>query len=671
MFNKTWLKLIVYLIITENLVLTQNLNTCVFNEETRDFSIFYKDKKFRVQIGKADLNIIQTTPETTTTITTTTKETTTLETTTKEITTQTLEFSCPESYQHFSQSSGNCVNNVCTCDNGRIIHYTKCFEHGGNNCRFCWAGYERVEVSENVFHCQNLNPTPEPTTITYPEIPCPLVYQHFDKFSGECVDNFCTCTNGTSSYGYAKCLNNGDESCTSCDFSYTYDGYRVFEMVKVAEIEDTYSGIYHCKHRCEHYQYRDDSGNCVNKQCTCENGSATITNCTIDNSEKCETCDEGYHMLMDLRGFRLDRCVPICAVNEHLDENMTCVKNEENCFCSNGTRPNECSSISAVQYDNGLEDCESCDSGYKLWYYNKGFKCIPASYNTICTTGRQDRWTPHIDYAGFCDIGTHIKNVPDWQTCHQYCQQNLACVAFVYNNPKNRCYLKNDQCNGITYHDFDGWKHPYTVAGVKGCCDFLDSARNDISKRDIEIQPWIKTDNGKCECDESAAYMDEDGLCQLKKCQCEDGIATKGTECPAHNATGCAYSGTIESEHPKKTSGLSWYNYRVRHWYMENPSGRFFKLEFEKFETWSWYSIGGGDRKNRLTIMTRDEGGWTTSRNSFGGNTGWEDFVLCNNSPKIEFTFSVDVNSYHANVGDYYGWKMNWKIVDSCDEEVK
>ena len=375
MFNKAWLKLIVF-IYTENLVSTQDLTSCIFNEETRDFSIFFKDRKFRVQIGKNEQHV-----------------------------SPTAQISCPENYQHFDQASGECINNACTCDNGRIIHYTKCSENGGENCRSCSAGHERIEVSENVFHCK----TP-----------------------------------------------------------------------------------------CEINKHRNESGNCVNNECFCENGIPTTSNCSENNSENCETCNEGYQKFMG-------RCAPVCAENEHLNENLICVQRD--CICSNGrVKLNECT-------EDGSESCESCDSGYKLWYYDGSLKCIPEFYDTFCQTGTSLISKSMIDYKGKCEVGDTIQNVPDWESCRQHCRNNTECLIFVYHKPKRRCFLKNNQCTGIerTYG-------PPTTSGVKNCCEhfFAGSIPWDT------YRPLISTDTGKCECDPTSAHIDEEGICQPNVCQCQD-----------------------------------------------------------------------------------------------------------------------------------------------------
>ena len=96
--------------------------------------------------------------------TSTSEISTTQGTTTKETSTsQTNEILCFENYQHYDDSVGECVNNVCICENGRRIHFSKCFVNGGNNCRSCNEGYKRVEVSDGVFNCEQITST---TTIT-------------------------------------------------------------------------------------------------------------------------------------------------------------------------------------------------------------------------------------------------------------------------------------------------------------------------------------------------------------------------------------------------------------------------------------------------------------------------------------------------------------------------
>lgn len=154
MSTRTWLKLVVCAIQARQIFTsTESQSRCIFNTETRDFSIFHNEKIFRVQIGKNG-NIISTLPEVINQPSTTMKISTT----------QTSLTLCSENYQHYNQSSGNCVNNKCTCENGRQIHYSKCSENGGENCRSCDEGFERIEVLEGIFHCEKPNLINQETT---------------------------------------------------------------------------------------------------------------------------------------------------------------------------------------------------------------------------------------------------------------------------------------------------------------------------------------------------------------------------------------------------------------------------------------------------------------------------------------------------------------------------
>ena len=199
----------------------------------------------------------------------------------------------------------------------------------------------------------------------------------------------------------------------------------------------------------------------------------------------------------------------------------------------------------------------------------------------------------------------------------------------------------------------------------------------------------LKTDTGKCECDLTRAYIDEEGNCKLKECQCEDGLSTIGDECPVHNQTLCKYSGTFESAHPYNTENLA-LSANDRKWSVEVPFGRFFKMEIDSFKTYSDYEFFMIRNKGKTYQFTGDDDNVNdrTFKATINSNVDVENdalenptsnrtlysyynenidtdskgFNLCTNTT-VDFEFWVRERNWNS----FYGYKINWEIVDSCE----
>ena len=408
----------------------------------------------------------------------------------------------------------------------------------------------------------------------------------------------------------------------------------------------------------EEYQHFDDiSKQCINNACNCKNGRAIhFTKCLKNGSNNCKKCNSGYERAQVLEGV------------------FQCINQDGPCSCSNGRVNSNCT--------NGGESCESCFFGYKLWEMDGILKCIPEFYNTTCTTGVTNHDYEHgvyiqssHNYLGNCDVlEAPISDVSDWRTCRQHCNENNECVAFVYEiNPK-RCSLKNAECGKAVA------SYRYTTVGVKNCCGDLKLSEYESD----ELNKRIFVENGVCKCDESAAYIDENGDCQLKRCFCdEDGIGAVGVECPEHNTHKCVYSGVFETLHPYE-------KHQKRVWSLNVPRNKKAKVSFDRFELYSRCPLSLSCGSDALIIQIdgniyqfeADENSWNDNRVSnenqqgsgrnhkagllsydrFREKTNPKDFSFCT-SNDVDFLF---VAMYYSHSG-YYGFKINWEFVDFCE----
>ena len=90
---------------------------------------------------------------------------------------------------------------------------------------------------------------------------CSTCNSGYNLQSDACVENVCTCSNGSGATNTA-CATNGSEVCTTCDSGYTLQ-----------------------------------ADSCVENVCTCENGTgATNTACATNGDAVCASCDAGYQL---------------------------------------------------------------------------------------------------------------------------------------------------------------------------------------------------------------------------------------------------------------------------------------------------------------------------------------------------------------------------------------
>ena len=204
--------------------------------------------------------------------------------------------SCDFGY-HLNEQTKTCDQNVCVCRNGRETVGPACHEHNARVCAAdgCDDGFKHVIDATNnqLSKCLDTN--------------CETAGQHFDDDRNECVQNTCTCLNGTPETG-TNCDRHQSEECDVCDAGYQREGFR-----------------------------------CSQKQCKCYNGNPVSSiHCSQTNANECSSCDPGYHLLNGAMG-------------------GTCTLNI--CRCLNGVE-----TTGTACPTNNEEMCQRCNNGYHLYF---------------------------------------------------------------------------------------------------------------------------------------------------------------------------------------------------------------------------------------------------------------------------------------------------------------
>lgn len=171
---------------------------------------------------------------------------------------------CDNAANMHRDGNGDCVENVCGCDNGNAVANADCKSHGLNMCASCDDGFQ--DPADNNGMCFTNGPES-----------C-ADGEHFEEGSG-CVANVCECSNGDAD---ADCAEHGRERCTSCDPGF---------------IMEPGGNMYCLELVCAGHQHLNGAGDgCDQNVCTCANGDAhTGGACQENNAESCDGCDEGYH----------------------------------------------------------------------------------------------------------------------------------------------------------------------------------------------------------------------------------------------------------------------------------------------------------------------------------------------------------------------------------------
>ena len=164
--------------------------------------------------------------------------------------------------QHMKE--GECVTNMCKCENGTATYGNFCPINDQIRCSSCNVGY------------------------------------HFNNKS-QCVINKCMCTNGVP-VDDNNCEEHGADWCKSCNdgFDLSWDGYcnppcncengDAFEDGSCGTIEG------HCDCEFCNSGFELTDKDCCKNLCECQNGVSFEGRDCNDNPTMCKSCNEGYYL---------------------------------------------------------------------------------------------------------------------------------------------------------------------------------------------------------------------------------------------------------------------------------------------------------------------------------------------------------------------------------------
>jgi hypothetical protein len=175
-----------------------------------------------------------------------------------------VQFRC-FSGQH-KDEDGNCLTNMCTCENGQKTFGVHCPKQGENICSSC----------NDFYHLNN---------------------------NSQCVKNECKCTHGEA-IDSNGCEEHNADWCKSCDngFELSWDGYcdppcnckhgDAFTNGSCGEMKD--QGHADCEF-CNAGFVLTDKDDCENI-CKCQNGKSYEGAECNDDPRMCKSCNEGYYL---------------------------------------------------------------------------------------------------------------------------------------------------------------------------------------------------------------------------------------------------------------------------------------------------------------------------------------------------------------------------------------
>lgn len=479
-----------------------------------------------------------------------------------------------------------CEQNVCVCDNGTKAENNDCTTDDANICTACNDGYhlntDTKACDPNV--CQCAGGASVTTLFGAGHCPkhnanvCAVCYNSGQKLfncddSSEsdtcisgvevfCENKTCACDNGTG-ISDGTCTNESDNICASCN---TDNGYHLEEVDRVCEpgcicpngtpVDNTDCPVpfeEKCSACEDNYQLIDEK--CVPYVCNCIHGvDAEAGDCSGTGNDECKSCNEFYH-LSD-------------------GPNSSCVENV--CECDIGTAaPNsECDEHESQQ-------CTACnDFG---WEVDTLKRCMPKLCQCPNGVGIHDGtcMSEKIERCLTCNAGYHLKFVEvDWHYLlyedvdgtgsgngrddvdgeesyfhAEHCVA-LACndwekVGDVSEGTQNQCVPKVCQCSfgdaaeGQDCVDEDLTENcvacdaGYELVGTECQSVFTCVCDNGVPASGDDC-----TEEGGhiCEsCDLPGFYVNPEGICDTKVCQCVNGKGVHDGTCYNTNWNHCEY----------------------------------------------------------------------------------------------------------------------------------
>jgi len=275
--------------------------------------------------------------------------------------------------------------------------------------------------------------------------------------------------------------------------------------------------------------------NCIRNICYCDNGLKDF-NCKINNTSTCKSCNDNYY-LKDNKCLPcpnnstcknskiIATCTPCMNSDNKVDKSkykVNCSKNNEGqcltkkCFCNKG--------FPADSKDCPFNNTNFCKSCYKDYYLNKKKQCVKCITNGICDGSETIKCINSISNKPMLKTSKGCITCPNNATCDG--SDNFTCPNDMFKN------TINNTCDICNYAICDG------SSIIKGECK-KNAFKNNITGN-CEACP----DNTYCNGtniikDCHVGYYNDNNVCKLKKCLCPGGNGATGIDCPINNQHKC------------------------------------------------------------------------------------------------------------------------------------
>ena len=296
----------------------------------------------------------------------------------------------------------------------------------------------------------------------------------------------------------------------------------------------------------------------------CANGTAASGTTPNRNTEKCQSCNSGYHLADE-------RCVEnryTCTNGTAKSDSRPQTNNTAYCVSCNSGYKLDSNRCVAIQYtcSNGtkqsgnptsgnadVERCTSCNSGFTL--NSTTNRCDANSYQYTCTNGTAKEGVPagnsNVEYCTACSAGWKLNN-NRCNTATQYTCTNGTAKSgrTTSNNDEVNCISCNNQyrINGLTcvatrYLCTDGTARSgspdgnadqtyctscnsgYKLTGSNSCTATQYTCSNGTAKSG---RTTTNQDEPYCvSC--SAGYVLDNNACRQPRYTCSNGTAKSGT----------------------------------------------------------------------------------------------------------------------------------------------
>lgn len=432
-----------------------------------------------------------------------------------------------------------CVLNVCTCEHGTPKQAYACPEHNKHHCDIC----DGDRILDTNFHCVNTKCNCANGQGWSSDGLCNngRQYDSCDAsgcFTGyhssnsgnqitwtnsqgqvqihdalHCVENQCSCENGTGTTGL-DCATNNEPDCSACNTGYKLSGNTCVPNVCTCN-NGTPKSNGNCsvdgKEECEscNTYYTIEGSGCIPATCTCSNGSPSVGAAQFcDGGENCQSCSSGYK----------------------LDANNACVL--FTCRCDFGTpKAYDGSDETTKCSAEGAHECQDpCDTGYQL-------------VNEVCEI-----------MTCVCEHGTPVVNEPTICTSQGATKCSACNRDYEFLNPSSHtCDQKI--CNCVNGEELTGvdCKNHYVTSQVQscqtnGCSQYFhnEANTNDCVANVCVCENGNKIDNN-CKTHESSKCDSCNPGYELNGTANTEGTACLPITCTCHNGQGLSNGDCTDS----------------------------------------------------------------------------------------------------------------------------